>query len=117
MKYDLEEFTVQAGTTVEIVFENTDAMQHNLLILEPGSLNLVGAMADKMATTAAGPAKGYVPDVSQVLASSILIDPGATSRLRFKVPDQPGDYPFVCTFPGHWRTMNGVMKVERKKGI
>ena len=117
MKYDLEEFTVQAGTTIEILFENTDAMQHNLLILEPGTLNLVGALADKMATTAEGPGKGYVPEVSQVLASSILIDPGTTSRLRFQVPDQPGDYPFVCTFPGHWRTMNGVMKVEKKKGL
>jgi azurin len=24
---------------------------------------------------------------------------------------QAGDYPFVCTFPGHWRIMNGVLTV------
>jgi len=28
------------------------------------------------------------------------------------VPEITGDYPFVCTFPGHWQTMNGVMTVE-----
>jgi azurin len=29
------------------------------------------------------------------------------------VPDQAGDYPFVCTFPGHWRLMTGIMKVVK----
>ena len=35
------------------------------------------------------------------------------ARLRLSAPSNPGDYPFVCTFPGHWRTMNGVMHVEK----
>ena len=33
--------------------------------------------------------------------------------LRFKAPAEPGIYPFVCTFPGHWVVMNGVMVVAR----
>ncbi|MCH8962102.1 MAG: hypothetical protein IH820_12455 [Bacteroidetes bacterium] len=31
--------------------------------------------------------------------------------LTFTAPTEPGDYPYVCTFPGHWRTMQGVMQV------
>ena len=33
----------------------------------------------------------------------------------FRVPAQPGSYPFVCTFPGHWRVMNGVLKITEKR--
>jgi azurin len=33
--------------------------------------------------------------------------------LRFFAPDEPGDYPYICTFPGHWRVMKGVMKVTK----
>lgn len=111
MKYDIEEFTVKAGTTIEIVFENTDAMQHNLLICTPGSLEKVGAAADRLATSPLGLSQGYVPKMPEVLKASILIDPGTTTTIRFKVPDKGGDYPYICTFPAHWRMMNGVMKV------
>jgi azurin len=33
--------------------------------------------------------------------------------LTFKVPDAVGDYPYVCTFPGHWRIMKGTMQVRK----
>jgi hypothetical protein len=32
---------------------------------------------------------------------------------RFTVPARTGSYPYVCTFPGHWRTKNGLMQVVR----
>jgi len=31
--------------------------------------------------------------------------------LRFRAPAEPGIYPYVCTFPGHWVVMNGEMVV------
>jgi azurin len=31
--------------------------------------------------------------------------------LEFQAPTEPGDYPFVCTFPGHHLLMRGVVKV------
>lgn len=114
MKYDVESFTVTAGTTVEIVFENNDAMQHNLLLLEPGTLEPVGKAAEVLGQTLRGPAKGYIPEVPFILAATTLLNPGDTFRLRLAVPEKAGDYPYVCTFPGHWRTMNGVMKVVAK---
>ena len=31
--------------------------------------------------------------------------------LRFKAPTEPGIYPYLCTFPGHWVVMRGQMIV------
>ena len=112
MKYDQEALSVQAGEWVEVVFENVDAMQHNFLLIESGSLEKVGAAADRLATDPRGGELNYVPDMSEILFSSRLANPGETLVLRFKAPDTPGEYPYVCTFPGHWRIMNGVMTVE-----
>mgnify|MGYP006097013119 FL=1 len=26
--------------------------------------------------------------------------------------ETPGDGPYICTFPGHWRAMQGVLRVR-----
>ena len=111
MKYDISEFVVEAGKPVEIHFVNDDFMQHNLLITTPGSLEKVGQAADKMAMEADGAEKQYVPDMPEVLNFTRLLNPEESATLRFIAPAEPGEYPFICTFPGHWRLMNGVMKV------
>jgi putative membrane-bound dehydrogenase-like protein len=112
LKFSLPEFTVKAGKPVEIVLTNPDAMQHNLVIGKPKSLDVIGNAADKMITAPDGAEKNYVPAIPQVIAATPLVNPDGTYRLKFTAPAQPGAYPFVCTFPGHWRVMNGVMKVE-----
>ena len=112
LQFDIKTFTVKAGKTVEIVFENPDAMQHNMVIGKPKSLEKIGKAADKMITDPDGAAKNYVPNMSEILFSSALVNPDQTVRLRFTAPAKAGLYPYVCTFPGHWRIMNGVMKVE-----
>jgi azurin len=57
--------------------------------------------------------KNYVPSLPEVLFSTSLVNPGQTYKLTFKAPAAIGDYPYVCTFPGHWTLMNGVMKVVK----
>jgi putative membrane-bound dehydrogenase-like protein len=111
MKYDLKSFTVKAGSTVEVVFKNIDFMQHNLLILQKGSMEKVGAAADKLAQDPKGAAMQYVPKMPEVLFHTSLVNPESSETLRFKVPAVAGNYPYICSFPGHWRIMNGVMKV------
>ncbi|HPH47002.1 MAG TPA: plastocyanin/azurin family copper-binding protein, partial [Chryseolinea sp.] len=111
MKYDLKTFTVKAGKPVEIIFENPDFMQHNLVITQIGALETVGKAADKLASNPKSAEKNYVPEVSEVLFSTKLVNPQQTVTLRFTAPTKAGDYPFVCTFPGHWSIMNGIMKV------
>ena len=111
MKFDRKEFSVPAGKTIILVLENPDAMQHNLVIGKPKSLEIIGNAANKMITQKDAVEKNYVPAIPQILFSTPLVNAGETYRLKFTAPAQVGDYPFVCTFPGHWSIMNGVMKV------
>lgn len=117
MKFDQSELLVEAGKKVEIVFNNTDFMQHNLLILKSGTLEKVGTAADQMATEENAAERNYVPDSPNILHATALVNPNSSVSLIFTAPDKPGEYPFVCTFPGHWRMMNGVLKVVPKKSI
>ncbi len=111
MKYDIDQFTVEAGQTIEIIFENTDQMQHNLLIGQPGTLEQIGAAADQLARDPEGSDKQYVPEMEEVLVATKLLNPEETVRIRFTAPSEPGNYPYLCTFPGHWRLMQGTMEV------
>ena len=59
--------------------------------------------------------KNYVPNLPQVIAFTPLVNPDQTYRLTFTAPTELGNYPYICTFPGHWRLMNGVMKVVKEE--
>ena len=113
MRFSLSQFTVQAGEEVEIEFVNPDDMPHNLLVTVPGALETVGLKAEEMIKEPDAFAKSFIPQTSEVLFSTKLISTGETERLRFTAPAKPDSYPYVCTFPGHWRTMNGTMSVVR----
>ena len=111
MQYDIKEIKTKPGEILEIVLKNTDTMQHNLLITMPGKMSEVGVAADKMGETPEGKACQFVPDMPSVLAVMGLVDPGKTGGLFYAVPKKPGTYQYVCTYPGHWRMMNGKLKV------
>lgn len=117
MKYDVESFEVTAGETIELQLENVDFMQHNLIILEPGSLERVGAAADKLASDPRGAEKYYIPEMTEILVTTKLVNPQETVIVRFTAPEKEGTYPYVCTFPGHWRIMQGEMIVRSKVAI
>ncbi len=111
MSYDKEIVAVQAGKPVEFVLENSDLMPHNFVILQPGSLEEIGLQAEANAQQPAFAAAGFVPSSPKVLAKSTLLQPRDSQKLSFNVPTQPGVYPFVCTYPGHWRRMFGALYV------
>jgi plastocyanin len=111
MKYDVTEVRAAPGEVIEFVLENPDTMQHNLLVTMPGKMPEVGVACDKMGETIEGKGRQFVPDLPSVLAAMGLVDPGKTGRVFWVVPEKAGTYPYVCTYPGHWRTMNGKVKV------
>jgi uncharacterized protein len=111
MKFSLPNFTVKPGQRVRLTLTNPDDMPHNLLILRPGTLEAVGALADAMVSHPDAAERQYVPPTPDVMWFTQLVDPGEEYTLEFTAPRQPGDYPYVCTFPGHWRIMVGVMQV------
>jgi putative heme-binding domain-containing protein len=112
MLYDRKQFSVEAGRPVEIVFDNVDIMPHNLVITAPGAMMEVGQLAEKMGP--AGQAKDFLPETSKILWSTKLLLPGQYAKLQFVAPTKVGAYPYVCTFPGHYLLMNGVMNVVEK---
>jgi putative heme-binding domain-containing protein len=111
MIYDRERMVMQAGKPVEIVFENTDTMPHNLVFLQPGALEEVGELAEKTATQPGALERNYVPPSGKILMASALVQPRQTQRLSWTAPATPGVYPYVCTYPGHWRRMHGALYV------
>ena len=112
MSWDPKEFTVAPNSIVAIEMTNSDSMQHNLLVCAPGSLSEIGVTADKLGEGAIGKRREYVPDSPKVLEIMGLTAPNATGVLWFIAPAKPGTYPLVCTYPGHWRMMNGKLKVQ-----
>lgn len=113
MVFDKTTITVKAGEAITLIFENPDGMPHNVVIAQPGKLSVVGNAADAMAVQKDGYEKSFVPAITEVLFSTPLVQSGKSFRLDFTAPAKTGEYPFVCTFPGHWQTMKGVMKVVR----
>ena len=116
MRFDTAELTVAPGQLVEVVYTNPDGMQHNFVLGAQGSLDAIGAAADVVARSPTGLQQAYVPDSPQVLFSTKLLEPGQSVTFQFKAPADPGQYPYVCTFPAHWKTMNGVLHVVAPAG-
>ncbi|MDG2142850.1 MAG: plastocyanin/azurin family copper-binding protein, partial [Planctomycetota bacterium] len=110
MRYDRVTFTVKAGQPVKLWFYNPDYMPHNLVIGTPGSAKEIGDAA--AALGAEGFAKAFIPETASILSASKLLNFGESELIEFVAPTEPGDYEFLCTFPGHWQLMRGIMKVE-----
>jgi azurin len=111
MKYDKNAFSVKPGSTVELVLKNPDSMQHNLVMCVKGPPKLAIEISKQAWQMDDAVANQYVPDSAKVLAATELVDPESSTSIVFEVPEQQGDYPYVCTFPGHAYTMKGTMHV------
>lgn len=112
LAFNVKSFTVKPGKEYRFVFENPDHMLHNLVITQPGKATAVGELADKMATQTEAMAKHFVPETDLVLYATPQIPNAGRHESTFKTPETPGNYPFICTFPGHWRIMRGMMIVS-----
>ena len=112
LQFAPKELRVKAGAKVRLIFQNPDLMQHNFVLLAPGAAEEVGGLADQLATQPDGIAKGYLPESKKILQATPLVQPKQQAELNFTAPMVPGNYPYICTFPGHWRIMRGLLVVE-----
>jgi azurin len=116
MQFDIKSFNASKGTDFKLTFKNIGkipkiAMGHNLVILKKG----VSAIAfGQKVLAAGGNATNALPEsvMGDVLAHTKLLGPGESEVINFKVPMETGTYEYVCTFPGHFALMRGVMEVE-----
>lgn len=115
MRFEPTQFTVAAGTEVTLTLHNIgrmpkQAMGHNIVILTIGTDPIAFAEA-----SVRHPAAEYVaPEMSdRVIVATAVLGPGEQQTVTFTAPDEPGDYPFVCSFPGHTQAgMRGIMRVQ-----
>ena len=116
MMFDVKQFSASAGTDFKLTFKNVGnlpkiAMGHNLVILKKGVTAI--AFGQKV-LAAGGSATNPLPNSvkGDVLVATKLLGPGETEELNFTIPLETGSYEYVCTFPGHFAMMRGVMEVK-----
>jgi azurin len=105
-------FAVKPGEAIELTFVNPDAVPHNWALARPGSLSRVGDLVNRIVARPDAARRHYIPETDEILAYTDITTPGEQFRIFLRAPEEPGRYPYLCTFPGHWMVMNGEMVVE-----
>lgn len=117
MQFSTKTLEVTTGQKVTLVFKNDGklpktAMGHNFVLLQPGT-----PLADVATKAMAAVATEYIPTDEEtkkkIVTHTKLLGPGESDTITFTA-GAPGDYPYLCTFPGHFGVMNGVLKVKPK---
>ncbi|SFI86093.1 DUF6797 domain-containing protein [Planctomicrobium piriforme] len=112
LTYATTTLRAKAGEPVRLTLSNPDVVPHNWALVRPGTLQTVGELSNKLIGDPDAYARHYVPQSEDVLAYTDIVEPGDKFTIFFKAPEKPGKYPYLCTFPGHWMVMNGVLIVE-----
>lgn len=118
MQYDKKELTAVTGQKVTLHFKHIGklpkaAMGHNVVILKPGTE--LPAFAMKCAPAAATDYLAQDEESQKlIVAHTKMVGGGEETEVTFTAPE-PGEYPFLCTFPGHFGVMNGKFIVKAKE--
>lgn len=108
MTFDVTTLKATAGKRVRIIFHNSSTdklLPHNWVLVRPGTEAAVA-----LAGLSQGPEKGFLAPGKDVLAFTPLATRGETVEVVFTAP-APGTYPFICTVPGHYMMMKGILIV------
>lgn len=114
MRFTPSVIQAHPGQRVRIVLKaigRLPALAHNVVLLKKGT-------APKAFLERAGPATqetGSIPPAmsDQVIVASALVKPGESAEVTFEAPVIPGEYTFVCSFPGHFALgMRGQLIVK-----
>jgi glucose/arabinose dehydrogenase/uncharacterized cupredoxin-like copper-binding protein len=111
MRYDLATIDAKPGQKIRLIFNNYDDMQHNLVIVKPGTMDKVGLAAAKLGI--GGNKVSYAPKDNSVLFHTGILQPSSNESIYFEVPPFEGRYGFVCTMPGHYVIMRGEFVVKK----
>lgn len=111
LSYQTPQLQVRAGQAVRLTLKNIDSVPHNWVLLQPDRLAQVGQLTNQMLADPAAGQKQYVPETDDVICYTDVVNGGGSFTIYFRAPQEPGRYPFLCSFPGHWMVMNGVLTV------
>lgn len=103
LSYDITEINAKAGTEFTIRYVNESDMPHNVVFVNSeADINPVGIAALQALETE------YIPMNMEddMFAWTELARPGYDVYVTVTVPE-PGTYPYICTYPGHFTMMQG----------
>lgn len=86
------------------------AMAHNFVLL-----TMEGDGAAFANAAAKAKDNDYIPSdlEDQIIAHTDLAAGGETVEVTFTAPEEPGDYEYLCSFPGHYAaSMKGTLTVQ-----
>lgn len=115
MKYTVTKITAEPGQKITIKLTTVSnlppmAMSHNFVLLK------ANANARKVAMAAMNyKNNNYIPPKmkDKIIAHTGLASGGETVTVTFTAPEEPGKYPYICTFPGHFLGgMKGTLVVK-----
>ncbi|MEC8651475.1 MAG: plastocyanin/azurin family copper-binding protein [Planctomycetota bacterium] len=113
MKFSVERIEVDAPAKVTIAFRNVGkmpkvAMGHNFVLLKQGVNAL--EFASECVSGGAVAENEFLPESlrDRALGWTKVLGPGEEDSFVAELLE-PGSYPFVCTFPGHFAQMKGVL--------
>ncbi|TVS20841.1 MAG: heme-binding domain-containing protein, partial [Planctomycetaceae bacterium] len=112
LTYATRELRAKANEPLALTLVNPDVVPHNWVLVRPGALQSVGGLANQLIANPEAFARHYIPESADVLCYTDVVDPGQSQTIYIQAPSQPGRYPFLCTFPGHWMVMNGELIVQ-----
>ncbi|HLS29695.1 MAG TPA: plastocyanin/azurin family copper-binding protein [Flavobacteriaceae bacterium] len=113
MRYDKTSIKAKAGEEITIVLKTVsdlpaDVMSHDLVVLKQGTTS---REFGQEAAKAGGLDKMTDEQKEPVIIATDMLADGEEDEITFTL-DEPGEYEYVCTFPGHFPTMHGVITVE-----
>jgi putative heme-binding domain-containing protein len=111
LSYSVRTLDVRAGEPIRLTFSNPDVVPHNWALIRPGALSRFGDLVNKIVAEPDAALRQYVPRSEDLLVYTDVVGPGEQFTISFRAPTEPGRYPYLCTFPGHWMVMNGEMRV------
>ena len=118
MRFDVTEFEAKPGQKIKITLKNVGttpkfSMGHNLVVLDK-QITEQNVQAKFLDPAAQAASSEYVPAGDKnVLGHTKLLGPGETDSITFNAPYVPGQYLYVCSFPGHYtQGTKGFMTVK-----
>lgn len=114
MAFDRTLIRAKPGQVVRLTFTNTSPeLPHNWVLYRPVSEAELKKDMDALTKDPQSSSRGFVPQSKAVLQATSLLEPHRSATITFTAPATAGDYPYLCTFPGHWQSMRGVLRVAR----
>ena len=103
MRFTPSVIQAHPGQRVRIVLTGVGklpAVAHNVVLLRKGTAPKAFLDKASRATEETGSIPLAMKD--QAIVASALVKPGESAEVTFEAPAEPGEYTFVCSFPGHF---------------